>query len=34
MEDNVDELVRLCHKAWLEGEDAEWFDYAKVDKDE
>jgi|688.fasta_scaffold100773_1 hypothetical protein len=29
MEDNEDELIRLCHKLWLDGKDD--FDYTKID---
>jgi hypothetical protein len=30
MEDNEDELIRLCHKLFLEGRDKD-FDYSKID---
>jgi hypothetical protein len=30
MEDNEDELIRLCHKIFLDGEDKD-FDYSKID---
>ena len=32
-EENEDELIRLCHKLWLDGDDKDFFDYSKVDKD-
>ena len=34
LEDNEDELIRLAHKKFLDGEDFKWIDYDQIDGDE
>ena len=34
MEDNQDELIRLMHKAFLDGHDVGWVDYQQIDNDD
>ena len=34
LEDNEDELIRLAHKKFLDGEDFKWIDYDQIDNDE
>ena len=34
LEDNEDELIRLMHKKFLDGEDFKWVDYEQIDNDE
>ena len=34
LEDNEDELIRLMHKRFLDGEDFKWVDYEQIDNDE
>ena len=34
LEDNEDELIRLMHKKFLDGEDFKWVDYDQIDNDD
>ena len=31
LEENEDELIRLMHDRFMEGEDSQWIDYALID---
>ena len=33
LEDDEDELIRLMHKRFLDGEDLKWVDYDQIDND-